>query len=126
MGLVNSGATLAKLVNETFTGDDLPFFHTFVDDFLCVSRTFDEHIEKLQIMARKLHEAGLAISDKKSEFCMQRLRWLGQVLDVNGISVDPEEYKRSFNNDHQQRIKKYAVLLGSRAGTDVLSKAILK
>lgn len=76
MGLVNSAATLAKLVNETFTGDDLPYFHTFVDDFLCVSRTFEEHLEKLTLMASKLREAGLTVSEKNHCFvCRNCVGW---------------------------------------------------
>lgn len=88
-GLVNSAATLSALVDEAFGGDKS--LHTYMDDFLCSTRSFKEHIEKLNVMADKLGATGLVCSKEKSVFCQQQLRWLGQLFDAEGVHVDPKK-----------------------------------
>lgn len=87
-GLVNSAATLSKLVESIFNIETEPEIFVYVDDFIICSNTFERHIELLKIVSEKLKQVGLAIGLKKSKFCRKRLQFLGHEIDENGISID--------------------------------------
>lgn len=92
MGLRNSPATLAILVDTIFR-DLKPFAFAYVDDFIICTKTFEEHLRILAIVARRLAQAGLTISAEKSHFCCRRLEFLGYVLSEDGLSVNPDRIK---------------------------------
>lgn len=126
-GLVNSAATLNRLVESMFNSESEPEIFVYVDDFIICTETFERHIELLQLMAKKLKELGLAISIKKSKFCMKRLKFLGHEISEQGISIDTSRiqaintYKKptnakeirtflGFTGWHRKFIKGYAEL----------------
>lgn len=88
IGLVNSAATLCRLVESVFNIESEPEIFAYLDDFIICSETFERHIELLNLVTEKLKEAGLAIGLKKSKFCMKRLKFLGHMIDEKGISID--------------------------------------
>lgn len=88
MGLVNSAATLCRIVESVFDVDTEPKIFAYIDDFIVCSDTFERHIQLLQIVADKLKQAGLAIGINKSKFCMKRLKFLGHMISEDGISID--------------------------------------
>lgn len=91
MGLVNSGATLSELIDGLFGPEFEPECFPYLDDFILATKTFERHLEILERVAKRLTEAGLVISAKKSKFCMKRLKYLGHLIDENGIQPDPEK-----------------------------------
>lgn len=99
MGFTNSPADLAKVLDRVF-GDMVPYVYHYVDDFIIVSQTFEEHLERLKEVARRMREAQLSISKKKSMFCYKKITFLGYVFEGGGLSINPErvqpiiEYKR--------------------------------
>lgn len=124
-GLVNSAATLNRLIETMFDDKTEPEIFVYVDDFIICSDTFERHIELLKIVSSKLQQAGLAIGLKKSKFCMKRLKFLGHEIDENGISIDSSRlqaiatYKKPTNKNevqsflgfagwHRKFIEKYA------------------
>lgn len=88
MGLVNSAATLCRLVEECFNIDSEPEIFVYLDDFIIVSESFERHVILIKIVANKLKEIGLAIGLSKSNFCMKRLKFVGHIIDENGIAID--------------------------------------
>lgn len=92
MGLRNSPATLAILINTIFR-DLKPYAFAYVDDFIICTKTFEEHLKFLAIIAHRLAQAGLTISAEKSHFCCKRLEFLGYVLSKDGLSVNPDRIK---------------------------------
>lgn len=104
MGLVNSAATLLTLCQKHFNmeTEDLGIFN-YVDDFVLCAQSFDEMISQIEILAECLNRAELAISVNKSIFGLKRVRFLGHVIDEDGIHMDKsrfeaiEKYKRPRN-----------------------------
>ncbi|RYE21940.1 MAG: hypothetical protein EOP45_08935, partial [Sphingobacteriaceae bacterium] len=100
MGLVNSAATLCRLVETVFNCSTEPEIFAYIDDFIVCTDTFERHIEILEMIANKLNEAGLQIGLKKSKFCMKRLKFLGHMIDEQEVSIDEsrvqaiKDYKR--------------------------------
>lgn len=89
MGFVNSAADLAKVLDKIFH-DMAPKVYHYVDDFIVITETFEEHIQVLQEIARRLRVANLTVSEKKSKFCHQQLTFLGYLLSQKGLQPNPE------------------------------------
>lgn len=91
-GLTNAPATQQRLVDILFYGPE--FEHrvfVFVDDIIIVSSTFEQHISLLLLVLNKLKLANLTINLKKSQFFREKLKYLGYVVDANGLHADPEK-----------------------------------
>lgn len=90
MGFRNSPADLAKMLDNIFH-DLQPRVFRYVDDFIIISQTFEEHMKLLKIIAQRLRQYNLTISREKSTFCHAQLTFLGYVLSQKGLSVNPEK-----------------------------------
>lgn len=75
--------TLGKRIDE--------YALVFVDDILCVSKTFEEHIEHLQNIFKHLQHANMTINLCKSEFGKDKIKFLGHIISTKGINTDPEK-----------------------------------
>lgn len=90
-GARNSGAILQRVVDALFAhGHDKSIF-VYVDDLIIMSPDFETHISLLKLVVQKLREANLTINLKKSEFCKSQLKYLGYVVDKDGLRTDPEK-----------------------------------
>lgn len=87
MGLRNSPTTLAILIQRIF--EDLhPNAFAYVDDFVICAETFEEHVVLLNVIAERLNDRNLTISQKKSKFCCKQLEFLGYVLTEKGLAAN--------------------------------------
>lgn len=88
MGLRNSPATLAILIDQVFR-DLHPYAFAYVDDFIICTETFEHHMQILTTIAHRLAKLGLTISPTKSNFCCQQLEFLGYILTEKGLQANP-------------------------------------
>src|SRR5690606_18915578 len=65
------------------------FMTAFMDDLLIYSCTLEEHKEHVNLVLAWLREAGLQVSIKKCEFHIQQTKYLGFIITMEGIEVDP-------------------------------------
>ena len=65
------------------------FVIVFIDDILIYSRSEANHEEHLRIALRTLQEHQLYAKFSKCEFWLSEVRFLGYVISIEGISVDP-------------------------------------
>ena len=79
-GLSNSPATYQRLMEDCLGELHLNICFIFLDDIIIFSRTFDEHLERLQQVFDKLRTAGLKLSPKKCSFFQERVRYLGHIV----------------------------------------------
>lgn len=88
-GLVNSPATLSRLMDQILGYGELePNVFVYLDDIVVASNTFEEHIQRLQEVAKRLNAANLSINVEKSKFCVA-------VLLIWGSSCRKVEYVRT-------------------------------
>ena len=62
-----------------------------LDDLIVSSRTFDEHLERLQLVLNRLKEANLKLKPCKCSLFQERLKLLGSVISADGVRPDPEK-----------------------------------
>ncbi|XP_042147960.1 uncharacterized protein K02A2.6-like [Ixodes scapularis] len=61
------------------------------DDIVVFGRDRADHDAKLLAVLQRLKEAGMTLNSRKCEFRKTKIKFLGHVLDSNGIAADPEK-----------------------------------
>jgi hypothetical protein len=67
------------------------FVVVFIDDILVYSRSEEEHEEHLRLAFQKLREHRLYTKLSKCEFWMMQVAFIGHVISMGGISMDPSK-----------------------------------
>lgn len=87
-GLNNSPQTLQRLMDSIF-GPEFHNVFVYMDDIIIASSTFYEHLDTLTKVYVRLKAAGLVVNLEKCEFCRSSLRYLGFLVDKDGLRTDP-------------------------------------
>jgi Reverse transcriptase (RNA-dependent DNA polymerase)./Integrase core domain. len=97
MGLANSPATFQRLIDRVLGPELEPHVFVYLDDIIIVTQTFEKHLTILAEVFKRLKDANLTLSKEKCFFCRPELRYLGYVIDCNGLHVDPDKIKAILN-----------------------------
>jgi putative transposase len=90
MGLCNSPDIFQERMYEIFS--DLEYVCVYIDDLLVTScSTFEEHLQRLELVFSQLSEAGLKVNVNKSHFAVSEIEYLGYWITRNGIQPVPKK-----------------------------------
>lgn len=90
-GLQNAPSTFQRLLTCCF--GDMNFTHLliYLDDIIVFSKSFDQHLERLQLVFDRLRDHGLKLKPAKCQFVQKEVNYLGHLVSANGIRTDPEK-----------------------------------
>lgn len=111
-GLCNSAQTLCKALEKAIGNDLEPHVFVYIDDIIIVSDTFEQHLQLLSEIAKRLKIAGFTISLEKSRFCAKQLQYLGYILDEFGLGMDPDKISPILNIPPPKNLKELRRILG--------------
>ena len=84
MGLSNSPDIFQERMMDIMR--DLEHVRAYIDDLLCIScESFEDHLNKLEEIFKRLQEAGLKVNANKSFFARPELEYLGYWITRRGI-----------------------------------------
>ncbi|XP_039452532.1 uncharacterized protein K02A2.6-like [Culex pipiens pallens] len=63
----------------------------YLDDILVAGRTQEEHDSNLHRVLSRLQEYGFTVRIEKCSFSMRQIKYLGQIMDGDGIRPDPNK-----------------------------------
>ena len=87
----------------------------WLDDIIMVTRgNKQDHEKKLFEILNKLEKAGYRANKKKSEFFMNRTKWLGHEIDENGIKPNEEKVEAILKLKPPEKTKELKSFLGAR------------
>ena len=86
-GLSQAGATFQRLLDMIIGPECDSYAYAYLDDVVVVSKTFEEHLRKLEDVLNRLIKANLTINREKSNFCQSEAKFLGVVIDA--MDFDP-------------------------------------
>ncbi|CAH0726940.1 unnamed protein product, partial [Brenthis ino] len=95
-GLVNASQTQQRLMDMLFHVLDGKVW-AYLDDIVVCSETFDEHLIILKQVMNILKNAGLTINVEKCKFARSSLRFLGYIVDKDGLRTDPDKVTAILN-----------------------------
>ena len=90
-GLHSAPAAFQRLIDSIITPELEPNVFCYLDDIIIVASTFDEHVRLLREVLRRLRDAKLKPNWDKCQFGRTRLKYLGHVIDREGIRIVPEK-----------------------------------
>ena len=75
-GLINAPATFQSCMNQVFREKLRRFVLIFFDDILIFSKTWEEHLQHLEMVLSTLEKESLYAKESKCEFVMTELLYL--------------------------------------------------
>jgi hypothetical protein len=88
-GLTNATYTFMRLMDDVLRPFTNSFVVVYLDDILIFSRTWEEHMRHIQQVLSTLRQHKLYANLEKFSFGMNRVQYLGYIVDENGVHVDP-------------------------------------
>jgi hypothetical protein len=72
--------------------ESLEFLQSFMDDLLIITRGIldDHHLQKMETVLTRLHDAGLKAHAAESLFCTHEIEYLSCILTREGIKPQPK------------------------------------
>ena len=69
------------------------FYAIYINDILIFSLIREEHIKYIKAVLSKLQEAGLQVDIRKSEFFIEKTKFLGLIVSKDSLQIDLEKIK---------------------------------
>ena len=88
-GLTNAPSTFQRMVDVLLAGLKWHICLVYLDDIVIFSTTFAEHLERLEIILKRILEAGIRLKLSKCTFFAICLKILGYIVGRKGLSPDP-------------------------------------
>ena len=111
-GLTNAPATFMDLMNRVFQPYLDRFVIIFIDDILVYSGCSEEHSEHLRIVLQTLREQQLYAKLSKCQFWLDKVTFLGHVISVEGVIVDPQTIEAVVNWKQPKNVLEVRSFLG--------------
>jgi hypothetical protein len=84
-------------MNSVFMPELDKFVIVFIDDILVYSKNMEEHEEHLRIVLQCLREHRLYTKFSKCKFWIDEVSFLGHMISLEGITVDPSKVQDVLN-----------------------------
>ena len=96
-GLTNALAAFMDLMNRVFQPYLDQFVIVFIDDILIYLGSKEDHEEHLRVVLQILREHQLYAKFIKCQFWLDSVAFLGHVISIEGVSVDPQKIEAIMN-----------------------------
>ena len=70
--------------------DGFDFTFAYLDDIVISSKTKELNREHLNKVFTQIPEFGFKVKEVKCDFCMNKIKYLGHIIDKDGRRPDPE------------------------------------
>ena len=69
----------------------------YIDDLLVWGRTFEEFSKRLETVFKRLREYGITINPEKAKLLMNKVQFVGYILDKEGIEFSEEKKEKALD-----------------------------
>lgn len=97
MGFKNGPQIMQRIMNEVFLELRGKGIMIYLDDIVVYSRTYEEHINLVNEVFKRLRKWKFSVNPEKAQLCLNKFKLLGVYVD--GESQSPLE-------DQQKKLKK--------------------
>ena len=111
-GLKSSSSALNRALQITLSGLSGIDVLLYVDDLLVASRDYEEHLQKLDRGLTRLEETRFILRPAKCSFMKQQIKYLGHIIDQNGVRPDPTKVQAVQDFPRPTTVKEVRAFLG--------------
>ena len=109
-GLKNAPAEFSRIMHRILGHRD--YVEIYLDDITIHSKTFEEHIEQIKIVAAELIKAGLKVKPSKCVWLAKEVATLGYVVSGGQVSMDPKKVEPLKKRVPPTNVKQVQQFLG--------------
>ncbi|KAK3105091.1 hypothetical protein FSP39_017124 [Pinctada imbricata] len=96
-GLANSPSTFERLMENVLRGLQWEKCLVYMDDIIVPGASFEEEIERLEMVLTRLSEANLKLKPSKCLLFQKQVSFLGHIVSADGIQTDPKKIEAVKN-----------------------------
>ena len=111
-GLTNAPTEFMDLMNWVFRPYVDQFVVVFIDDILVYSKDAQQHEQHMKIVLQTLREKKLYAKLNKCDFWLKKVSFLGHIVSVEGIRVDPTKIEAVMNWKPPRNVTEVRSFLG--------------
>ena len=111
-GLTNAPASFQEFINDTLPPFLDIFCMAFLDNILIYSDNLREHKDHIRAVMTSLKEASLYLKAEQCEFHNEEIKYLGLIVGVNRIRMDPEKVQAVETWEALGKLKEVQAFLG--------------
>jgi len=112
-GLKNSPACFQRTMNAVLSGLLYEKCICFIDDALVFGKSFDEFLERLNLVLERFRKANLKLKKSKCEFGMTEIEFLGFLTSGEGRKPSPKKVEAIVKMKRPTNIKEVQSFLGA-------------
>lgn len=90
-GLCNAPATFMRLMDHVFGDENFQFLLIYLDDILIFGTTFQETLDRLEMVLQRLQKFNLKVKPSKCQLFMKKVKYLGHEVSSDGIHPNPDK-----------------------------------
>lgn len=105
-------ATFQRLLDRLIGPEMEPHAFAYLDDIVVVTQTFEDHLAWLGRIFERIRGAGLTINPEKSKFCRSQVKYLGFLVQKEGLTVDPDKIAAILSYPPPRNIRQLRRFIG--------------
>jgi hypothetical protein len=111
MGISTSPSVFSSMMN-TILGGIEHFCVVYIDDIVVFSKSWEDHMQHLNVVLRRLESAGLTVKLSKCEFVCDKFNFLGHTVQLGTVSPGEVKVKALLDAPRPQNKRQLQKLLG--------------
>ena len=113
-GLMNAPAEFQRAMEHCLRGYRDEFAVPYLDDILVYSETFEEHVEQIRKVLRRLREHGIKLKADKCQLFQSEVGYLGRIISRDGYRMEQSNIQaiKKFITDPPKTIGELRSFLG--------------
>ena len=111
-GLCNAPSTFQRCMELIFRGMQWKIVLIYLDDIIIFSETFETHLERINMVFKRLRSAGFKLKAPKCELFRPEVSFLGHTISRFGIRPSPDKVKAVKNWKQPQTVTQVRSFLG--------------
>ena len=111
-GLCNAPATFQRLMQCSLNELIFQILLVYMDDIIVYAKSFEDHLQRLDVVFTRLKEHGLKLKPSKCEFLKREVTYLGYKVSAKGIATDPEKTRAVASWNPPKTLKELRSFIG--------------
>lgn len=114
-GLNNAPATYQRLMEQCLGDLNMKICAIYLDDLIIFSNSLEEHLQRLDMVLKRLKECNLKLNPKKCKLLQTEVKYVGHIVSEQGVQADPEKIDKIKNwptPNNAEEVRKFTSFAG--------------